>query len=181
MNKRTMRMFALLITLVLALCAFMPTALAEETWEIDLNLGSDTYARFILPLFEGLDLSTLMIDGVPYTPSVTDKGQAILLTGDLLAALAAQGANLEDTFIQGGKLRQTGEDGTIITPAVATANPFSLIGKTFTLTDAAGNTVIINIVNIWQSPLRPAGYDPDSVAGPSSSSQGGLGPISPTT
>ena len=181
MKKRTLRMFALLITLALALCAFMPTALAEESWEIELNLGSDANARFILPLFEGLDLSTLMIDGIPYTPAVNEKGQIILRTGDLLAALAAPGANLEDAFIQGGKLRQTGEDGTVITPAVASVDPFSLIGKTFTLTDANGNTVIITIVNIWQSPLLPPGYEPDSVAGPQSSSQGGLGPIAPTT
>ncbi len=166
MKKKTMRMFAFLITVALVLCACLPTALAAEDYDVNLNLGSDPTARFVLPIYEDLDSATLTLNGIPYIPVIGENGNIILRTGDFIAALASERAGLENTFIQGGKLRQTDAFGSTFTPILDTINPFSLSGENFTVRDGNDNTLNMNIVNIWQSPLPPPGYDPNSEAPP---------------
>lgn len=164
--KRILCILCVVFLLIPAAVTLADSAQRSET----LNIGSDSMAYAIVPV-SGLDTNNLALNQIPYNAQLTVKGQLLIRTGDLKAAL--RGTELvnvygnalapTDLIIENGRLllaKPETSQGTEPAPKLATAlSAFEGFALRFTASDInAYSVAMLQAQNEFQQLL--SGMEP---------------------
>ena len=87
MKRSLTKVFSALCALALLLAPAAAIAEGEQRDPIELNIGSDRNAWFVVP-GDGFDANDMYLNGTPYVPELNQRNDMVVRTGDLLAAKA---------------------------------------------------------------------------------------------